>query len=246
MLERKPVFGRRQGQANGAGVAAHPAPAPTPTADLAAQPAPTPAAQGPAQLPMAEVSRLSIAASRRRGFPEDALEEVAWRVVWLERRGLPGLRAMIREYAANRGTPLQSRVGSQGADGIFRWGCPLIAGTLLLDQFDELMALDPRGAKAISGPDNGVLLLPKVAQYAGPRGLLIRVSWVIDGQIRAQSFVDGYRVATLGDPEALLENTQVGFAPHLDDAPAEMRAGHLEQMLLPAADMRILAELTAS
>jgi hypothetical protein len=156
---------------------------------------------------MFEVYCLSYAAAEKRGWNDGAIADaIAYRVLWLEQRGLPGMIALTREFLSNLATAPRER-GLQ---------CPIIRGALLIDQFDELVAPDPSTTRAISGPSNGILILPNVAQYAERIGAAVRVSWLIGEppEIRAQTVVDGTSVFSVGDPSAVLLNTGVGFARH--------------------------------
>lgn len=159
-----------------------------------------------AQLTMTEVYTLAYAASVARGYPEPIADEVAFRVLWLEQRGLPGLIALTREFLNNHETDFRER-GMQ---------CPIIAGTMLSDHFDELVARESERPNVIQGPANGVLILPKVAEYAERIGEPVRVSWIMGEppQIVGQSVVDANKVETFGDFNAVILNTGVGFARH--------------------------------
>lgn len=159
-----------------------------------------------AQLTMTEVYTLAYAASVARGYPEPIADEVAFRVLWLEQRGLPGLIALTREFLNNHETDFRER-GMQ---------CPIIAGTMLSDHFDELVARESERPNVIQGPANGVLILPKVAEYAERIEEPVRVSWIMGEppQIVGQSVVDANKVETFGDFNAVILNTGVGFARH--------------------------------
>lgn len=158
---------------------------------------------------MPEVYVFSYAAALSRGFPEPACDEIASRVVWLESRGLPGLIALTREFLNNHKTDLAER-GMQ---------CPIIAGATLHEQFDDLVSKEPGKPNVIHGPTNGVLLLPAVARFAEKIGQPVRVSWLMSEppEIMAQTVVGAGKVASYGEPEALLFNTGVGFALHGED-----------------------------
>lgn len=159
-----------------------------------------------AQLQMTEVYTLAYAASVARGYPEPIADEIAFRVLWLEQRRLPGLIALTREFLNNHETDFRE-LGMQ---------CPIIAGTMLSDHFDELVAREPERPNVIEGPANGVLILPKVAEYAERIGEPVRVSWIMGEppQIVGQSVVDADKVETFGDFNAVILNTGVGFARH--------------------------------
>lgn len=155
---------------------------------------------------MSEVYVLSYAAAVARGFPPAACDEIAGRVLWLECRGLPGVIALTREFLNNNETAIDER-GLQ---------CPIVFGSFVADKFDELVATEPSQPNVTDGPTNGVLVLPKVAEYAEKIGKPIRVSWLMSNppEIAAQTVVDTGTVASFGDPEALLFNTGMGFALH--------------------------------
>lgn len=189
--------------------------------------------RGNVTISMNEVHKLAGAAAIRQGYPADARDNIANRVVWLERRQLPGLPALILTLQRFGHLPMPDRLGTKRGDGSFVYGCPIVAGTILMDQLASLLEPDPRGIKMINGPSAAVLLLPKIAQYAGPRGLIVRLNWIVDGSTRAQSFVDGFRVVTFGEPLALLNCHQVGFVVHSDEEPPDMRAGTRDETSLP-------------
>ncbi|MCH9806206.1 MAG: DUF3726 domain-containing protein [Alphaproteobacteria bacterium] len=168
-----------------------------------------------AKLSMTEIYTLAYVASIVRGYPEPIPDEIAWRVLWLEQRGLPGLVALTREFLNNHDTDFRER-GMQ---------CPIIAGAMLGDHFDELVSKDPDRPNVIEGPANGVLILAKVADYARQTGEPVRVSWIMGEppQIAGQCVVDAEKVATFGDVNALILNTGVGFARH--DEPLKEGSG---------------------
>ncbi len=159
-----------------------------------------------AKLSLTQVYTLAYAATLSRGYPGPIPDEIAGRVLWLEQRGLPGLIALAREFLNNHDTDFRER-GMQ---------CPIIAGALLPDHFDELVSREPSRPNVIEGPTNGVLLLPVVAQYAKKIGEPVRVSWIMGepAEIVGQSIVDADSVASFGDINALILNSGVGFARH--------------------------------
>lgn len=175
-------------------------------------------------LGMMQVFLLAYGAAVARGWPEGEIaSEIAWRVVWLEERRLPGLGVLVNDFAAHRGSDIKAR-GSR---------CPIIRGGFFADQAEGLVSKTPSQPHVIEGPDAAILLLPKVAQHAAQIGQTIRVSWVAGGQIQAQSFVapDGQ----LGHGGALadvLSATSTGFARHGEAYPFE-RAELARQTRIP-------------
>lgn len=155
---------------------------------------------------LTEVYVFAYAAALARGYPFPACDEIAWRVLWLERRGLPGMIGMTREFLNNHDKGIDER----------REQCPFFAGMFLKDKFDELVSKDPAAPNVLQWPTNGVLLLPKVAEYSEKIGEPIRVSWIMNDppEIAAQTALDADTVANFGDPHALLFNTGTGFSLH--------------------------------
>lgn len=164
-------------------------------------------------LEMTEVYALSYAAALQRGYPGAVADAIAGRVLWLERRGLPGVIALTREFVANKDTTPVER----GTN------CPFIAGTLLMDQFDLFVGRDIDRQLAIAGPTNGVLILPKVAEYAARIGETVRVSWLKGEppEVIGETIVgaDG-AVVFIGDVCAALFNSGVAFVRDGSPGPA--------------------------
>jgi hypothetical protein len=179
-----------------------------------------------------EVYALTYVAAQVRGFPDASPDAVAGRVLWLERRGLPGMLGMMQEFLVHKDTPLLER-GNQ---------CPFIAGTVLLDQFDKLVSPNPMRPTVIAGPTNGLLLLPKVAEYAARIGKTIMVSWYV-GEPRqdiGQSLVDAENAAFRGDRNAALQSTATGFALFPGPIPVAVSA-LVEEMEMPTRAYELLA-----
>jgi hypothetical protein len=184
------------------------------------------------KLTMPEVYALSYVAAQARGFPDAAPDGVAGRVLWLERRGLQGVLGMMQEFLLHKDTPILQR-GNQ---------CPFIAGTLLLDQFDKLVSPDPMRPTVIAGPTNGLLLLPKVAEYAARIGRTIMVSWY-SGEPRqsiGQSLVDAENTVFRGDINAALQSTATGFALFPGSMPVAA-SPLVEEMEMPTRAYELLA-----
>ena len=164
-------------------------------------------------LAMTEVYALSYSAALQRGYPGAVADAIAGRVLWLEKRGLPGVIALTREFINNKDTTPVER----GTN------CPFIAGTLLMDQFDLFVACDAGRQLAIAGPTNGLLILPKVADYAAQIGAPIRVSWLKGEppEVTGEAIV-GPNGAVLnhGNVSAALFNTGVAFVRDGASVPA--------------------------
>ncbi len=172
--------------------------------------APEPAKSGES-LGMLQVYVLAYAAAEARGWPRGPVaSEIAWRVLWLEQRRLPGLGMLVSDFSANRDDDPKSRGMT----------CPIIRGAFFLDQADELVAKNPAQPHVVDGPDAAIVLLPKVAQYAAQIGEPIRVSWVLGGRIAAQTVVapDG-QMGHAGGLSDILSSTSTGFALHGEPYP---------------------------
>lgn len=148
---------------------------------------------------------LAYVAAEAKGWPKhDIRQGIAEKVVWLERRGMPGLMALVSDFLNHAEKP-----GERGP------ACPLIASAILSDQLPEYLSESASEMRIMRGPSHGVLVLPTVAHHSEKIGAPIRVSWLI-GEPRdvvAQSVVcpDG-TVLTRGDRGALISNDAVGFA----------------------------------
>jgi hypothetical protein len=175
-------------------------------------------------LGMLQVFILAYAAAVARGWPQGAAAgEIAWRVVWLEERRLPGLGVLVNDFAKNRQVEIKAR-------GL---KCPIIRGAYFVEQADKLVSKISAQPHAIDGPDAAILLLPKVAQYAAAIGETIRVSWVSGDSIQAQTLIapDGQagHSGALGD---ILAASSTAFALHGEAFPFA-RADHARETRIP-------------
>jgi hypothetical protein len=163
------------------------------------------------RLSMLQVFAYAYAAAEARGWPRGAIAaEIAWRTRWLEERRLPGLGVLVNHFAKHRNADPKA-LGQQ---------CAIIRGAFFAEEADALVAKDPTRPHVIEGPEAAILLLPKVAQYAAQIGEPIRVSWVSDNQIQAQTVISpGGQMGHVGELQAILSASATGFARHGEPYP---------------------------
>ncbi|WP_198147518.1 hypothetical protein [Sphingobium chungbukense] len=86
-----------------------------------------------------------------------------------------------------------------------------------------------------------MLLLPKLAQLAGPRGVIIAAQWYLAGDNVAATLVDGHRIAHFGPVDPLFQSDEIGlsrFAEETTPLPATLRAAYIDQVDIPARVLR--------
>lgn len=158
-------------------------------------------------LSMREVFGFAYQASIMRGWPEAAAAEIAWRVLWLEQRSIPGLAALAWDYAAHWKTKPEHR-------GV---ACPLLLGTILRlekDQFETNLSPSAERLKIIRGVSTGLLMLPKLAQCASDRSTSLIAFWFIKDppEIGGATLFHGDRVSFQGEFSALRDTVGVAYA----------------------------------
>lgn len=175
------------------------------------------------ELDMAQVAGYATAMARHRGYPEDSAAMIARRVVFLERRGLPGLANLHREVLLFRDEPLASRFTLHRPDGRKGGHCPFYAGMELERSFDMLTAVSPEERLWATAPSNSLLLVPKLAEWLRPTGRRAVFWWEKDKEVPGFIIVEGYRLELLcrsGRSDALDKLQQaahVGFSDCPDD-----------------------------
>ncbi|MBJ7442244.1 MAG: hypothetical protein JHD35_24940 [Sphingopyxis sp.] len=195
-------------------------------------------------LSMDDIARYVKAAVRRRGYPDDSFDMIARRVCFLERRGLPGFSALIREIILNAHETMDERIGVKRPNGFEGGRCPIMESVMLNEHLPRFAALPEGKVQATPAPSNPVLILPKLAGYAGPHGVVFIMIYSRDGEETARSFVDGFRVAHYGSTDALFESDTIGYAAcpdeWLDDV--NLRAGYVDRVDVTA---RLVSRLSA-
>jgi len=169
------------------------------------------------RLGIEEVRQYCFALAAKRGYPEDSFGMIAHRVVFLERRGLPGFDALIVDFTAFKNETLAERFSVVRPNGIKGGHCPFIAGVQLDDKLDEFTSGDPYTNSVITAPHAAMLLIPKVASFAGPMGRLVSMTWYRKDQEALKTVLDGYRISHNGDLTALADATEIGFARYPEE-----------------------------
>lgn len=189
------------------------------------------------KLSIDDMVRYVRAGAERRGYPDDSLDMIARRVAFLERRGLPGFAAFIREMSIHSDENLHERAVTARANGQQGGHCPIIAGAMLDDALGQAAAAGVGQIVRMAAPSNPVLLLPKLAEYAGPRGLVLMLIFYDKGQEAGRSFADGHRAVHFGPVDPLFECEAVGFGlcaeEWLDEV--KLRGGHVDASEFPAS-----------
>lgn len=185
-------------------------------------------------LSMDRVREYAIALVSKRGFPADSHQMIAERVVFLERRGLPGLLALLHEFATAKQDFAQRTAQSRQMAG---GHCPIVAGVELNAVAEQLTTAEDGDAKWIVAPSNPILLIPKIAEWVRPTGRLVRVSWAIDRQVVAETVIDGFRIAHIGPLSPLQHSEHIGFCrfPEESVPVPKLTAGFLDEATYPGS-----------
>ncbi len=116
------------------------------------------------ELDMKEVASYASAMARHRGYEDETAAMIARRVVFLERRDLPGLAHLHREVFLYHNQPLDSRFSFYSPDGPVGGHCPFYAGVALEPSFQMLTAVPPEDRRWAPAPSNALLLVPKLVK----------------------------------------------------------------------------------
>ncbi|MCW6534294.1 hypothetical protein [Sphingomonas lycopersici] len=102
------------------------------------------------------------------------------------------------------------------------------------------MTLPERRVAVVAAPSNPVLMLPRLAQYAGAHGIIMQVNWYEAEQNVATTLLDGHRIGHFGPATPLLTSTKVGLCRFHEEGvalPGPLRAAHTDQATIPGAIM---------
>jgi len=192
------------------------------------------------ELGMDQVAEFAYAMAKHRGYPDDTASMIARRVVFLERRDLPGLANLHREVSHFRDEPLVSRFNVQRPDGRQGGYCPFYAGMDLEPAFAQLTAFPPEDRRWVPAPSNPLLLVPKLAEWLRPTGRRAIVWWEKEKSVPGLIVVEGFRLQLLlkGGSwdafETMQQAEHLGFSDCPEDfepAPTP-RSGFLEKVKL--------------
>jgi hypothetical protein len=204
---------------------------------LPAEPPSPPIDDGTNMIPLSidDIARYVKAAARRRGYPDDSFDMIARRVCFLERRGLPGFMAFVREMGAYAHEGMDERAAYIRPDGSRGGHCPIIASVALNQELGRIAALQSGQSLQMTAPSNPLLVLPKLANYAGPRGLVLSLAYYEGEEIVATGYADGFRVVHYGKTEPMFVCDKVGYSVCPEDWMDEirLRAGYLDRTEQP-------------
>lgn len=203
---------------------------------------------------MKEVAAYAEAMVKHRGYPDDLSALIARRVVFLERRGLPGLAHLHNEMLTYRDESLTSRFEPRRPDGSEGKHCPISAGIDLESSFDMLTALPPEDRRWTTAPSNALLLVPKLAEWLRPTGRRAILWWAKDGDVPGLIIVEGFRLEYLSKDrswralDALQMADHIGFSGCPDDfepTPAP-RSGFREKITLAPRHVAMMRDFMGS
>lgn len=208
---------------------------------------------GDVEIDMDQVLTYSKAIAKHRGYPEESAATIARRVVFLERRGLPGLANLHREVFLFRDEPLTSRHKLRRPDGRKGGHCPFFAGIDLEPSFEQLTASPPENRRWVTAPSNGLLLVPKLAEWLRPTGRRAVFWWAKGEQVPGFIVVEGFRLEFRSTIEwdaldALQTADHIGFSDCPDDfAPTpNPRSGFCEKITLQPRHIALLDDYLKS
>jgi len=196
------------------------------------------------ELSMVEVAAYARALAAKRGYPDDSHDMIARRIVFLERRGIPGLGPFHRDLVLFADEPFSMRFNMVRPDGRRGGQCPIIAGVTLDPQLEAMTCRTESDAAWFPAPSNSVLLIPKLAEWLRPIGRAAVIHWLADGQRVGQAFVDGFRIALHGKIEAIHEAPYVGISGFAEDGEPKpaFRSGFTERMRIKQRHMTMMIE----
>ena len=192
---------------------------------------------------MDEVGKYCVAAARRRGYPEVALGTIARHVGFLEQRGLPGFAAVIREVTGFRAETLEERGRLERPDGRKGGGCPIIMGAGISDSLGDYMSAPEGKIACLPAPSHSGLMLPRLAGFAGSRGIVAMTQWFVKGERVAHAIMDGHRIAYHGSIDAFFAADEIGIMRYPEERLPEpgMRAAYVSEIPVPTAFLDKLA-----
>lgn len=196
---------------------------------------------GGLRLTFEDVRPVVICSAERRGHPEPTQAMIARRIVWLERRGMPGLAAWILELVEYGRETLEQRFSSARPDGSTGRICPFFWSAHVTDKLDEITSAEEERPTILNAPAHPVLILPKLAGYLGPTGRMVTVYWIVDGHEILRSVMDGFRIIHRGDRErtfeAYMRADRIGVSryPEEREPVPPLRSGHMDEVFVPTA-----------
>lgn len=174
-------------------------------------------------LDMQHVASLSAALAKRRGYSDDMAASIARHVVFLERRGLPGLANLYSEMVSFHAEPLVSRFALRRPDGRAGGHCPFHAGMEHARSFEMLTDCSPEERRWATAPSHSLLLVPRLAERLRPTGRRAIVWWAKDKDVPGFIVVEGFRlelISKLGRADALdtlRQAEHIGFSDCPED-----------------------------
>jgi hypothetical protein len=189
------------------------------------------------RLSLDDIGRYVIAGVRARGYPQDFHALAARRVRFLEARGLPGFIAFAREMATARHETLPQRAQVIRPDGSLGGQCPMIDSVRIGERMDEIVALPAGQAATLPMPTNPLLVVPKLADYAGPNGIIMMATFYVAGEPLTRVFVDGHRAASEGPLRGIFDADMLGISrfPEETNGVPPLRAAYLQAAEFPAS-----------
>lgn len=204
---------------------------------------PKPARADRVSLSIPEVFSLSVAVADRRGMPRESHAFFGQQIVWLEQRGLPAFTAMLDDVLKHKDRPWNERTPQKTGTGQYRFDCPFISGMMLEKEFDDLVVAAPGKWGRIAGPSVPFLLLSRIAGYAERIGQPIHVGWLkgTPPKIEAETVVDGDRLASIGDGDAMLHAEGIAFRRLDGDMPRQATGAERDSISISKAALTALS-----
>lgn len=189
------------------------------------------------RLSLKEIGNYVVAAARARGYPESFLPDASRWVQFLEARGLPGFYAFAREMLGARSETLQQRAQIKRPNGSVGGQCPMTDSVRISEKLDAIVALPPGQAATYPMPSNPLLMVPRLASYAGANGLILNATFYVDDVPTTHLFFDGHRTTFSGPYAALLDATNFGISrfPEETNGVPPLRAAHFDAIEFPVA-----------
>jgi len=175
------------------------------------------------EIDMKQVAAFARGMAIRRGYPDDLAGVIARRAVFLERRGLPGLGSLHHEVVAFDDEPLASRFNRHRPDGREGGHCPIAAGVDLEPHLDMLSARGPNDPLWTTAPSNGLLIVPKIAEWLRINGKRVVFWWEKGGEWAGFIVVEAFRLqyvdqtGTSSALKKLQRADHIGFSDCPDD-----------------------------
>ena len=110
---------------------------------------------------------------------------------------------------------------------------------------DEIIMLPCGKAATFPAPSHPMLVVPKLADYAGPNGVVMMATFYVGGEAITRVMVDGHRLFWQGPAKPLFSADLLGISrfPEETNGVPPLRAAHVTSIKVPAKPLRTLINI---